>query len=101
MVHENGHLITFDCCLLGCVFYLKPNESYYSTECLQDWVNVIGRFGGRCVSDYDAFVTQITHVICADRFSDVYRKVLIKKKQELIILFIIKKLVLFSFSKRL
>lgn len=80
-VQENAHLITFDCCLLGCVFYVKPNESHYTSECVQDWTQVIERFGGRCVPDYDAYAAQITHVICSDRFSDIYRKALGDKKR--------------------
>lgn len=75
-VQENSHLIQFDCCLLGCVFYFDQNELYYGEECLTEWVNTIQRVGGRCINDYDMSVDQITHVICPDRFSEIYKKVI-------------------------
>jgi hypothetical protein len=76
LVQENSHLIKFDCCLLGCVFYLKANETIYPGEFFPEWTNVIERFGGKVVDNYEAFRAQITHVICPDRFSDIYKKAL-------------------------
>ncbi len=76
IVQENAHLVSFDCCLLGCVFYLRANESCYSPACLAEWEAVIQKFGGRCVPDYDdAHAHLITHVVCPDRFSEAYRRV--------------------------
>jgi hypothetical protein len=77
-VQENSRFINFDCCLLGCVFYLRPSETYYTLECLNDWQKVIEKFGGRVTNEYNQ---EVTHVLCPDRFSDVYKQALADKKR--------------------
>jgi hypothetical protein len=82
VVQENSHLIQFDCCLLGCVFYLKPSEAFYSAECVRDWKKVIEKFGGRYVDEYSlASASEITHVVCPNRFCDDYKKAVEEKKR--------------------
>jgi hypothetical protein len=75
LVQENSHLIQFERCLLGCVFFIKSSESIYTAECLLDWHNVIERYGGRTVDDYDTFSNEITHVLVPNRFSNIYKRV--------------------------
>lgn len=75
-VQENSHLIQFDRCLLGCVFYIKASEVVYTAECLQDWKNVIDKYGGRTVDDYDQYANEITHVLVPNRFCSVYKRVI-------------------------
>ena len=71
---ENSHLIKFNNCLLGCVFYLRTFEDYYSADTLSEWLKMIENYGGRVVDDYSANVEQITHVLCSNRNSDVYKE---------------------------
>lgn len=77
MAQENSHLIQFDRCLLGCVFFIKASEDYYADDCIQDWRCVIEKFGGRVVDSYDNYNSEITHVLASDRYSDIYKKVII------------------------
>ena len=77
-VQENSHLIQFDRCLLGCVFYIKSSGTHYVDDCLDDWQRVIEKYGGRVVNDYDQNRDDITHVLTPNRYTDVYKKV---KKQ--------------------
>ncbi len=85
LIQENSHLIKFDCCLLGCVFYVEVNEAYYSTDCANDWRRVIERFGGKIATEYysnsDSNSDEITHVICSNRFSGIYKKAVLDRKR--------------------
>ena len=81
LIQENSHLIQFDCCLIGCIFYIQINEAYYSADCANDWRRVIERFGGKHVSEYFSHSEEITHVICSNRFSDIYKKAVEDKKR--------------------
>jgi len=80
-IQENSHLIQFDCCLLGCVFYIDINEAYYSLDCASDWRRVIERFGGKTSTEYSSNTDEITHVICSNRFSNVYKKAVEDRKR--------------------
>ena len=93
-IQENSHLINFDCCLLGCVFHLKPSESYYTPDCLNDWQRVIERFGGKVATDYQLAPIktgttikainqqqEITHVLCPNRLSETYKKAIEDRKR--------------------
>jgi hypothetical protein len=93
-IQENSHLIQFDCCLLGCVFHLKPSESYYTSDCLNDWQQVIERFGGKVATDYQLAPIktgttikainqqqEITHVLCPNRLSETYKKAMEDRKR--------------------
>ena len=75
---ENSHLIQFNRCLLGCVFYLKPSLVIYTQDCLNDWENVISRFGGVVSAEYTA---EVTHVLCPNRYVDIYRQAMLDKKR--------------------
>ena len=75
MIQENSHLIQFDRCLLGCMFFIKSNEAYYTSDCLSDWTGVIEKFGGQIADDYDKNRDEITHVLCPNRFCAIYKKV--------------------------
>jgi hypothetical protein len=85
LTQENSHLINFNCCLIGCVFYIKSSDSYYPPQYLHDWRRVIERFQGRVVDNYYLDEgkmipnSEITHVLCPNRFGDIYNQVLIKK----------------------
>jgi hypothetical protein len=70
---ENSHLIKFNNCLVGCLFYLKTFEDYYSNETLNEWTKMIESYGGRVVDDYNANIDQITHVLCPNRNSNIYK----------------------------
>ena len=74
-VQENSHLIQFDRCLLGCVFYIKASDVIYTAECLLDWKNVIDRYGGRTVDEYELNSNEITHVLVPNRFCSIYKRV--------------------------
>jgi hypothetical protein len=75
-IQENSHLLHFDKCLLGCVFYLKCSETYYTPDCIADWQKVIERFGGCVANEYNSSsCDEITHLICPNRFSEIYRRV--------------------------
>jgi hypothetical protein len=93
-IQENSHLIQFDCCLLGCVFHLKPSESYYTPDCLNDWQKVIERFGGKVATDYQLAPIktgttikainqqqEITHVLCPNRITETYKKAMEDRKR--------------------
>jgi hypothetical protein len=73
---ENSHLIKFNNCLLGCVFYLKDFENFYTNETLIEWQKMIENYGGKSVEDYASNVDQITHVLCKNRNSAVYKTAL-------------------------
>ena len=86
IIQENSHLIQFECCLMGCVFYIQTSETYYSQDCAADWRRVIERFGGKTVDEYystcsEKQPSEITHVLCSNRFSEVYKRAVEDKKR--------------------
>ena len=70
---ENSHLIKFNNCLVGCVFHIKTFQDYYSNETLNEWMKMIESYGGRVVDDYLTNIDQITHVLCPNRNSSIYK----------------------------
>lgn len=78
---ENSHLIKFNNCLLGCVFYLNDFEIAYTKDTLNEWQKSIEKYGGVVVNDYEASSDQITHVLCANRFTNTYKQALKDNKR--------------------
>jgi hypothetical protein len=72
---ENSHLLQFECCLLGCVFYINLNECLFTKESLDNWKVIIEKYAGRCVDDYDEHKNDITHVLSPVRSGEIYKKV--------------------------
>ena len=77
-VQENSNLLKFNRCLLGCVFYIKPSLNIYTQDCLNDWEDVINRFGGTVSNDY---TPQVTHVLCPNRSVDIFKRAIADKKR--------------------
>ena len=86
-VQENAHLIQFDCCLLGCVFYMEPSSALYTRDCLADWARVVERFGGTVAHNYtptsssssssSPSASHVTHVLCPNRFGAAYERAML------------------------
>ncbi len=72
---ENSHLLQFECCLLGCVFYINLNESLFTKDSLDNWKVIIEKYAGRCVDSYDEHKDEITHVLSPTRSGEIYKKV--------------------------
>ncbi len=51
------------------------SDAIYTAECLLDWKNVIDKYGGRTVDDYEMHSHEITHVLVPNRFSPIYKRV--------------------------
>ncbi len=81
LIQENSHLIQFDRCLLGCVFYLKDSALQYSLDCLGDWHRVIEKYGGKVADDYEQCREDITHVLTPNRFTRVYKRAVEDRKR--------------------
>ena len=78
---ENSHLINFSNCLLGCIFYLKTFENYYTNDTLLEWHKMIESYGGKVVDNYESNMDQITHVLCPHRNSNIYKMALRDEKR--------------------
>ena len=58
------------------LFKFLASESIYTADCILDWKNVIDKYGGRTVDDYDIYANEITHVLVPNRFSSIYKRVI-------------------------
>jgi hypothetical protein len=81
--HDCLDLITSNNFLLGCCFYLKSLEDYYSEHILDEWAKIIEFYGGRVTPDYDIDTNggHITHFVCSHRTDRLYKNAFLSQKR--------------------
>ncbi|XP_035826554.1 PAX-interacting protein 1 [Aplysia californica] len=76
--HDPKENVPSEFCLLGCVFCIIDYHNILGSDEISSWKTVIEQFGGQVETSY---CPRITHVLCANRKSDVFKTALKEGKR--------------------